>query len=100
MQPVELMKCSLPFSLKPKDRPLIISRSTFPYAGQFGGHWLGDNSATWVDLKASITGVLNFNFFGIPLVGADICGFNGNTQPELCLRWTQVKLSLVVFKRN
>ncbi len=55
-------------------RSLVISRSTFPNAGAHGGHWLGDNTSDWPDLVASIAGIINFNLFGIPLVGADICG--------------------------
>ncbi len=34
---------------------------------------LGDNLATWTDMYYSIPGVLTFQMFGIPFVGADIC---------------------------
>ncbi|KAK6031540.1 glycosyl hydrolase, family 31, partial [Ostertagia ostertagi] len=71
-------------------RCIVVSRSTFPSAGRYTGHWLGDNSATWEDLQASIIGAMEFNMFGIPFVGADLCGFNGKTSEELCLRWQQL----------
>ncbi|TKR69511.1 hypothetical protein L596_021660 [Steinernema carpocapsae] len=82
-----------------KERGVVISRSTFPSSGRFGGHWLGDNTARWEDLRTSIIGVMEFNMFGIPYVGADICGFIGATTEELCLRWQQLG-AFHSFSRN
>ncbi|VDL71127.1 unnamed protein product [Nippostrongylus brasiliensis] len=71
-------------------RGVLVSRSTFPSAGRWTGHWLGDNAATWEDLRASVIGAQEFNMFGIPYIGADICGFHEDTTEELCLRWQQL----------
>lgn len=97
-------------------RPFIISRSTYPGQGSSGGHWLGDNTATWHDLRMSIPGVFNFHLFGVPLVGTDLCGFAGaassggatgmvgmvdsrGIDTELCARWYQLGALTYTFFR-
>ncbi|EMD41237.1 glycoside hydrolase family 31 protein [Gelatoporia subvermispora B] len=86
-------------ALYPTKRPFIIARSTFPSSGKWTGHWLGDNFSKWQYIRFNIQGVLQFQLFQIPFVGADTCGFNDNTDEELCNRWMQLS-AFMPFYRN
>ncbi|KAL9658384.1 hypothetical protein ABK040_015704 [Willaertia magna] len=80
-------------------RPFILTRASYAGIGARTSKWLGDNESTWQSMKLSISGMLSMQLFGIPHIGADICGFLGNTTLELCARWTQLG-AYYPFTRN
>lgn len=55
-------------------RPFTLMRSTFAGSGKYGQHMLRGSEGEWKDMRLAIAGMMNFNMFGIPMVGADVCG--------------------------
>lgn len=82
-----------------KNRTFIIGRSSYSGSGKFASLWLGDNESKPSDMGASVLGVMQMSMMGIPMVGADICGFGGTTNGELCARWHYVG-AFQPFSRN
>jgi len=80
-------------------QPFILTRSSMFGGGQFSAHWTGDNNSSWIFMQISIPSIMNFNIFGMPMTGSDICGFKANATEEMCSRWMQLGL-LYPFSRN
>lgn len=95
----EVMNTHIWFATIKNSRTFIIERSSYAGMGKFGSKWLGDNFSQVNYMGYSVTGIMLMNIFGIPFAGADICGFIGNTTPDLCARWT-VLGALYPFSRN
>lgn len=72
----------------PARRPFVLTRSAFSGAGSQVAHWFGDNQSTWRDLRVSITQMLAAAAMqNMPVVGSDVCGFNGDAEERMCQRW-------------
>lgn len=73
---------------RPGKRPFVLTRSTFAGAGSKAAHWFGDNNSTWSDYRVTIPQLLAFAaIHQMPMVGSDVCGFNGVADEKMCARW-------------
>jgi len=81
-------------------RPFILTRAFFAGSQRSAATWTGDNIANWDYLKASIPMILSNNIVGMPFIGADIAGFDGNPTPELIIRWYQTGLWYPFFRAH
>lgn len=75
--------------LRPNKRTLLYSRSSFIGSHRYGGIWLGDNDSSWGQLLANIQLMPNVQMCGFLYTGSDLCGFAGDTTPDLALRWLE-----------
>ena len=85
--------------LRPGQRTLLYSRSSFIGSHRYGGIWLGDNNSSWAQLLANIQMMPSVQMCGFLYSGADLCGFSSDTTPDLVLRWLEFGL-LTPLMRN
>lgn len=69
--------------LFPGRRPFTLGRSIFAGSGTVTSHWGGDNTSTWGSMFLSIAQAFGMMMSGIPMFGADTCGFARNTDLQL-----------------
>ena len=79
--------------IKPDERVLMFSRSSYVGMHRYGGIWMGDNLSWWSHLLMNLKMLPSLNMIGILYTGADIGGFGSDTSRDLLLRW----LALGVF---
>lgn len=72
----------------PTKRPFVLTRSSFAGVGAHAAHWFGDNASTWDHYRAAIRQLLAAAAVqAMPMVGSDVCGFNGKAEEQMCARW-------------
>jgi alpha-glucosidase len=83
----------------PDRRTFVLTRAGFAGIQRYAAHWMGDNQSRWDHLWLSMPMAMGFGLSGQPFVGADIGGFQGESNAELFLRWMQLG-TLTPFCRN
>jgi len=86
--------------LDPNARPYVLTRAAFAGTQRYAATWTGDNAATWVHYRLTVTDLLSLGLSGYPLVGVDEGGFDGDPTPELLTRWTELGLFLPLFRNH
>lgn len=79
--------------LRPDERILMFSRSSYIGMHRYGGIWMGDNKSWWSHLLMNLKMLPSLNMCGFLYTGADIGGFGCDATEDLLLRW----LALGVF---
>jgi len=84
----------------PRGRWFILSRAAYAGIQKYSAVWSGDNQSCWEHLSVSIPMLLNMSLSGLHFVGADVGGFEGDAEPELLLRWTQLGAFYPFFRNH
>jgi alpha-glucosidase len=81
-------------------RQFNVLRAGFAGVQRYGFAWTGDNKSDWEHLRQSIGTAINLNLSGMPLVGANVGGFDDEPDGELFTRWLQAACLLPYFRNH
>ena len=76
-------------SLRPNERPFVLTRASFAGGQRYAAVWPGDNTSEWSSLRQSLSTLLGLGLSGFTFAGCDIGGFSGSPSGELYTRWLQ-----------
>jgi alpha-glucosidase len=77
-------------TLRPNERPFVMTRASYAGGQRYGCTWTGDNSSTWNHLRMTVPQIINLGLSGFALSGADVGGFAGSPSPELLTKWVEL----------
>jgi alpha-glucosidase len=77
-------------SLKPNERPFVLTRASYAGGQRYSAAWTGDNVSSWEHLEMAVPMMLGLSISGQPFVGSDIGGFVGSPDGELYARWLEL----------
>jgi len=77
-------------TLRPNERPFVMTRASFAGGQRYAVTWTGDNSSTWNHLRMTIPQLENLGLSGFSMAGADVGGFAGSPPPDLLTKWLEV----------
>lgn len=77
-------------SLKPDQRPFVLTRATYAGGQRYAATWTGDNSSSWSYLRMSTPMLESLGLCGFYMSGNDIGGYAGSPQMDLLTKWIEV----------
>ena len=86
--------------LRPQQRILLFSRSSYIGMHRYGGIWTGDNRSWWSHILLNLQMLPSLNMCGFLYVGADIGGFGSDTTRDLLLRWLELAVFVPLMRNH
>ncbi len=77
-------------TLRPGERPFVLTRAAYAGTQRYAATWTGDNSATWNHLRLSTLMLKNLGLSGFAMAGADVGGYKGTPSAELLTKWVEI----------
>ncbi|MDP3177232.1 MAG: glycoside hydrolase family 31 protein [Spirochaetaceae bacterium] len=84
----------------PGRRPFVLTRSGYAGIQRYAAVWTGDSHAWWEQLAQSMPMLLGKGLSGLPFVGGDAGGFQGDADAELYIRWMQLAAMTPFFRAH